>query len=108
MILHLRGRRALSEFRLATELEPDRVRYAYVYAVALHTSGRVDESMKVLKQNLTRHPNDRDTLLALVTFNRDSGDIVSALQYAEQLTRVAPNDRSLANLLEDLRNRLKK
>ena len=31
---------ALSEFRTATELEPDRSRYAYVYAVALHSSGR--------------------------------------------------------------------
>ena len=99
---------ALSEFGLATELEPDRVRYAYVYAVALHTSGRVDESVKVLKQNLTRHPDDRDTLLALVTFSRDSGDIASALQYVEQLTRIAPNDRNLANLLEGLRSRLRK
>jgi predicted Zn-dependent protease len=53
---------ALSEFRTATELEPDRSRYAYVYAVALHSSGRLNESIKVLKENLARHPEDRDTL----------------------------------------------
>src|SRR5262249_44895122 len=62
---------ALAEFRTATGLEPERSRYAYVYAVALHSSGRVDEAMKVLKGNLAQHPEDRDTLSALVTFSRD-------------------------------------
>ncbi len=99
---------ALSEFRVATELESDRLRYGYVYAVALHTAGRTDEAMKVLKESLARHPNDRDTLLALVTFNRDGGDIGAALNYAEQLTRLAPNDRELNGLVENLRARLKK
>jgi tetratricopeptide (TPR) repeat protein len=101
-----RAPEALSEFRVATELEPDRNRYAYVYAVALHTSGHGDESIEILKQNLVRHPDDRDTLLALVTFSRDSGDVVSALQYAERLFRAAPNDRDLAGLIKDLQNRL--
>jgi Flp pilus assembly protein TadD len=95
---------ALSEFRTATELEPGRSRYVYVYAVALHSSGRVDESMKVLKENLARHPDDRDTLLALTTFSRDAG---AALDYAGQLSRVAPNDRDLARLIDDLRARLR-
>jgi predicted CXXCH cytochrome family protein len=99
---------ALTEFRVATELEPDRPRYAYVYAVALHASDRVEESIEVLKQSLVRHPNDRDTLLALLTFNRDSGDIGAALEYGEQLLRAAPNDRDLAGLVGDLRGRLKK
>ncbi|WP_284273581.1 tetratricopeptide repeat protein [Bradyrhizobium iriomotense] len=98
---------ALAEFRTATELEPDRSRYAYVYAVALHSAGRVDESMKVLKENLARHPDDRDTLLALVTFNREAGDIEAARQYAGQLSRIAPNDPDLTRLTDDLRTRLK-
>jgi hypothetical protein len=51
--------------------------------------------MAILKENLARHPADRDTLLALVTFNRDAGDIVSALGYAEQLNRIAPADPNL-------------
>lgn len=99
---------ALAEFRIATELEPDRSRYAYVYAVALHSSGRADESMKVLKTNLARHPDDRDILMALVTFNRDAGDIAAALEYVEQLSRVAPNDPDLARLSDDLRAGLKR
>ena len=81
---------ALAEFRTATELEPNRSRYAYVYAVALHSSRRIDESMKVLKGNLAQHPDDRETLLALATFSRDAGDIGSAPGYAEQLSRINP------------------
>jgi predicted CXXCH cytochrome family protein len=98
---------ALAELRTASEIEPDRSRYAYVYAVALHSSGRIDESMKVLKENLARHPQDRDTLLALASFSRDAGDIGVALGYAEQLSRLAPNDRDLNRLIDDLRARLK-
>jgi predicted CXXCH cytochrome family protein len=99
---------ALAEFRIATELEPDRPRYAYVYAVALHSSGHASTSMKVLKENLARHPDDRDTLMALVTFNRDAGDIDAALEYAKQLSRVTPSDPDLARLSDDLRARLKR
>ena len=98
---------ALAEFRAATEIEPDRSRYAYVYAVALHSSGRLDESMKVMKENLVRHPNDRDTLSTLVIFSRDAGNIGAALEYAERLSRLAPNDRDLARLTDELRGRLK-
>jgi len=106
-----RGKRpadALVEFRTASDLEPDRSRYTYVYAVALHSSGRADEAMKILRNNLARHADDRDTLLALVTFSRDAGDIGVALEYAEQLSRLAPNDRDLARLADDLRARVKR
>jgi predicted CXXCH cytochrome family protein len=98
---------ALNEFRTASELEPDRSRYAYVYAVALHSSGQIGESIKVLKENLARHPDDRDTLSALVTFSRDSGNVAAALDYAERLSRLFPNDRELVRLTDDLRARLK-
>jgi Flp pilus assembly protein TadD len=107
LIREKRPEDALNELRIATELEPDRTRYAYVYAVALHSSRRIDEATKVLKENLARHPGDRDTLLALTTFTRDAGDIAAALEYAEQLSRIAPNDPNLARLTDDLRARLK-
>jgi hypothetical protein len=72
-----------------------------------HSSGRMEDSMKVLKANLAQHPDDRDTMLALVTFSRDAGDISAALEYAEQLSRLRPNDRDLTRLTNDLRSRLK-
>jgi Flp pilus assembly protein TadD len=98
---------ALNELRTATELELDRSRYAYVYGVALHSSGRIDESMKVLKENMARHPDDRNTLQALFTFSRDSGDLGAALEYAKKLSRTAPNDRELSRLIDELRTRVK-
>ncbi len=98
-----RPNEAIGELRRATELEPDRQRYAYVYAVALHSIGHGDEAMIVLKENLARHPDDRDILLALTTFSRDAGDIRSALEFADRLAQIAPNDRDLANLIQDLR-----
>jgi predicted CXXCH cytochrome family protein len=99
---------ALEELHRAAELDSQRARYAYVYAVALHSAGRTGDAMAVLKENLVRHPVDRDTLLALVTFNRDAGDIASALGYAEQLSRIAPADPNVTRLVQDLQNRANK
>jgi len=94
---------AIAELHRAAEIEPDRARYSYVYAVALHSAGRGEEAMTVLNQILVRHPDDRDTLLALISFSRDAGDFGTALAYAERLARVAPNDPNLAALIESLR-----
>jgi tetratricopeptide (TPR) repeat protein len=99
---------AMAELRRAAELEPDRARYAYVYAVALHSAGRSEQAIAVLKENLARHPEDRDTLLALVTFSRDAGDLVAALEYAERLARLVPGDRDVANLVRSLQGQLQK
>ena len=47
-------------------------------------------------------------MLALVTFNRDAGNTGAALEYAEQLSRITPNDRDLTRLTDDLRASLKR
>jgi tetratricopeptide (TPR) repeat protein len=94
---------ALAELARAAELEPDRARYAYVYAVALDASGRRGDAIQALKDNLARHPGDRDTLSALVSFNRDAGDVTAALTYAEQLAKIEPNNAELKALIETLR-----
>jgi predicted CXXCH cytochrome family protein len=99
---------ALDELRRAAELEPDRVRYAYVYAVALNSGGRGEEARSLLKQAVARHPGDRDVVLALVAFSRDSGDFAAALEYAEQLARLSPNDPSVGSLIEELRRKIGK
>ena len=58
---------ALAELRRAAELEPDRARYAYVYAVGV-AFDRAGATMRwaLLKKTLAKHPNDRDTLMALI------------------------------------------
>ena len=99
---------ALGELRRAAELDPRQARYAYVYAVALHSVGRAGDAVTELKQNLARHPGDRDTLLALISFSRDGGDAGAALDYAQQLARITPEDRGLAALIEELRRQVGK
>ena len=98
---------ALEELRRAAELDPERARYAYVYAVGLHSAGDVDAAVAILTASLARHPDDRDTLLALVSFSRDAGDFATALEYAERLARGAHGDAGLAALIENLRRQKK-
>jgi tetratricopeptide (TPR) repeat protein len=97
---------AIEELHRATELAPENARYAYVYAVGLETAGRRPEAMTVLKENLARHPGDRDTLGALIGFSRDQGDDAETLQYAERLAEITPDDRALAQLIEALRRKI--
>jgi tetratricopeptide (TPR) repeat protein len=99
---------AIAELRRAAEIEPDRARYTYVYAVALNSAGRGDEAIAVLKDALPNHPDDGDILMALATFNRDAGDLDSALEYGEELARILPNDRRIANFVRSLQNQAKK
>jgi tetratricopeptide (TPR) repeat protein len=86
---------ALGELGRATELDPGQARYAYVHGVALHAAGRVADAMTGLKQALTRHPNDRDILLALMNFSREAGDVAAVREYAERLARLAPVNPNL-------------
>ena len=96
---------ALEEFRRAATLQTDNARYAYVLAVALHSASRAEEALNVLKENLARHPNDRDTLVALIWFNRDAGNFADALHYAELLAVITPDDHNLINLIQELQSR---
>jgi tetratricopeptide (TPR) repeat protein len=98
-----RNDEAIAELRQAAELEPERARYTYVYAVALHSAGQTETAMTVLEENLARHPSDRDTLMALISFHRGAGHIDFALKYAEQLALIIPEDKDLIRLIQDLR-----
>ena len=98
---------ALAEFHSASELEPGDPRYPYVYAVALHSAGQPNEAIALLKQALQSHPANPDILTALISFNRLAGDTPSALDYAEQLAAITPEDRGLAALIQELRRVIK-
>ena len=90
-----RAAEALAEIARAAEIAPGNARYAYVHGIALNSSGRTDEALKVLEANQARHPADRDTLLALVTINRDAGHLDAALTWADRLIVVDPAARAL-------------
>jgi predicted CXXCH cytochrome family protein len=59
---------ALPELARAVSLEPGNARYAYVYAVALHDTGRIDEARRVLRDAAARFPGDRAIAEAVDAF----------------------------------------
>jgi Flp pilus assembly protein TadD len=96
---------AIPELRQASELAPDNARYAYVYAIALNSTGASGQAMALLETNHKRHPADRDTLLALVSIARETGDFVTALAHAHELVALYPTDMQLRLLVLDLEKR---
>jgi tetratricopeptide (TPR) repeat protein len=72
-------------------------------AAALHSAGRRDEAIALLKQAVQSHPANPDILTALVSFNRLAGKTPAALGYAMQLATITPEDRGLAALIAELR-----
>ena len=81
----------------------ENARYGYVHAVALHSMGRRDDAIKALQHVLSRHPGDRETLAALVSFEQEAGDAAAALSYAERLFAIMPEDPNLRGLIEALK-----
>jgi predicted Zn-dependent protease len=65
---------ALDLLRQANELAPDNARYAYVYAVALNSTGAQSEAMALLERTHQRHPADREVLMALIAIAQSAGD----------------------------------
>jgi Tfp pilus assembly protein PilF len=80
---------ALGELERATILAPDNARFAYVYAVALHSAGKSKEAIARLEKTLAAHPNDRDVLQALASFHQARGDNAVAEKDAERLRQLA-------------------
>jgi len=99
---------ALEELRKAAADDPAQPRFAYVYAVALHSAGHRPEALTVLKDILARRPDEQNTLMAIVSYSREAGDFETALRYAEQLARITPADPNLTGLIADLRQQVKK
>jgi len=96
---------ALSLLAKAATLQPENVRYSYVYAVALSSSGQASKAITILEQAHKRRPSDRDVLLALITIGRDSGNSPLAIQYARHLAELSPGDPQAQQLLADLLKR---
>ena len=94
---------ALDELHQAVVLDPQQARYAYVYAVGLNSTGRRDEALAVLQEGLRGHPNDLEMLSAGMNFSREKGDDTAALDYAERLARLVPDDPRLADLIRELK-----
>jgi hypothetical protein len=59
-----------------------------------------------LRQRLAGHPENRDIIMAIVSFSREAGDTATALQYAEQAARMAPDDPAVGRLVDELRGQI--
>ncbi|MCP3902393.1 MAG: tetratricopeptide repeat protein [Planctomycetes bacterium] len=76
---------ALEHLAAAARARPDAVRYAYVYAIALHDLGDAPRAITVLEQAHREQPGDRDVLAALVTYSREMGRHEDAERWAARL-----------------------
>jgi tetratricopeptide (TPR) repeat protein len=93
---------ALPELEKSANLEPDNVRYAYVYGVGLLSAGKRSEALATFERALARRPADRDLLIALATTNRDLGRLDRAVVYARRLVEVAAGDPGARQMLDQL------
>ncbi|TAK62713.1 MAG: tetratricopeptide repeat protein [Methylobacter sp.] len=93
---------ALQELATAAKLAPDNARYAYVYAVGLHSAGKQHEAQAVLKAADARRPYDLDILSMLISMQREAGDAKAALIYARKAAEALPGDAEVKQLVEEL------
>ncbi len=99
---------ALDLLRRASELAPENARYAYVYAVALNSTGAPAQALAILEHAHQKHPADRDVLAALVAIARDAGDLAAALRHARELIALDPGNAQLRALIADLEQKAKR
>jgi tetratricopeptide (TPR) repeat protein len=97
------GAAALRSLERAARLDPGNVRYAYVHAIALSSSGRAPEAIRALERAASRWPTDRDVLFALATARRDAGRRKAAREAARALVAAHPDDPEARALADELR-----
>ncbi|MEZ5565009.1 MAG: multiheme c-type cytochrome [Gammaproteobacteria bacterium] len=91
---------ALVLFAHAHELAPENMRFAYVYAVALRSSGKSKQALRTLDQALVVNPNAPDLLYARASYALEDGDTAAAQEYANRFVSVAPEDPRAVPLLQ--------
>ena len=93
---------ALTALAEAARLGSDNARYGYVYAVALNGAGQGQQAIQTLETVLAKYPNDRDTLLAMVAFQRDAGKLDAVRDYARRLATLEPDNPEVRALLRQV------
>ena len=76
---------AIPAFEKAAMLAPENARYVYVYAIALHSVGQVNNAISTLEKALQQHPYDRQMMEALVSFYQEVGETDKASKMAKRL-----------------------
>ena len=92
----------ISSLWRAYELAPDTARYAYVYAVGLHSEGRAVEALATLEKAHERFENDRDILFMLARIHLERDEREQAMIYVHKLDRLMPGSSSVQALLQEI------
>jgi predicted CXXCH cytochrome family protein len=100
-LLHLDGLRQVRLHRLPQALEllrraaagaPDNARYAYVYAVALHSAGQDAPALAELERALHTAPYSAELLGAAAAYAREAGRAGPAADFARRLVELGQPD----------------
>jgi predicted CXXCH cytochrome family protein len=94
---------ALDALKRAVDLAPGQPRYAYVYAVALQSTGYQADAKAALERALMLSPSDVQILAALLEATLQAGELRQALPYAERLVILLPDDPSIGSLVEQIK-----
>jgi predicted CXXCH cytochrome family protein len=89
----------------AVQNAPEDPRFGYVYAIALHSTGEAGRAREVLLNTLARHPYDRDSLLALTSYDVEAKQFSSALEFAQRLLELEPANPQFMTLVEGLKRK---
>ena len=86
---------AMPHLRNAARLDPASAQYAYVLAVALHDSGKVDEACQQLESLLQRQPYNRNARLSLIQYYLENGQEPKAQVVMQSWKKLNPGDPAL-------------
>ncbi len=77
-----RNHEALVALQTALKLEPNNLRFAYIYAMVLDKQGQYKRAIQLLERLLDTHPEDHAALTALVSMCNRKADKLCVQQYA--------------------------
>jgi tetratricopeptide (TPR) repeat protein len=96
LVRQKRTAEGLAALERAARLAPDDARFGYVYAIALHDTGRPREALRELERVVARQPWARDARLALVAYRQEAGDAAGAEKLLRELAAINPDDPTVA------------
>ncbi len=108
--LHLvrakRTTEALDHLSRAVGFAPGNARYAYVYGVALRDLGQPAKALAILTKANEKNSNDANINMLLLEIYRADGNWKEALKYAENLSKLHPNNITINRIKADLKNKI--
>ena len=95
--------KALTELQQATLKAPDNVQYHYTYSILLKDQGQPKKSIEALTSAYQLSPSRPDLTYALAQGYAEIGEYFSALQYAQKLKVLAPNNPQVDAFIQQLK-----